>query len=68
MATTMHSPCCSSHGASMDCATYRRTHFVEVGACCDTWAAAHPDAVVWVGARPDSSRADLPATTPRSTT
>jgi hypothetical protein len=29
-----HDPCCSSHGASMNCADYRRTHFVETGACC----------------------------------
>lgn len=32
-----HDPCCSSHGVPMDCATYRRTHFVEVGPCCSAW-------------------------------
>jgi hypothetical protein len=37
-----HDPCCSSHGASQDCDTYRRTHFVEVGACCSTWAQPDP--------------------------
>lgn len=34
-----HNPCCSSHGVPMDCSIYRRTHFVEVGNCCDAWAA-----------------------------
>jgi hypothetical protein len=29
-----HEPCCSSHGVDMDCARYRRTHFVEVRPCC----------------------------------
>lgn len=29
-----HDPCCSSHGVTMDCARYRRTHFVEVRPCC----------------------------------
>ena len=29
-----HTPCCTAHGVDMDCATYRRTHFVEVGYCC----------------------------------
>lgn len=30
----MHDPCCSSHGVTMDCTRYRRTHFVEVRPCC----------------------------------
>lgn len=34
---TTHNPCCSSHGVNMTCETYRRTHFVEVGACCGKW-------------------------------
>ncbi|CAL9606033.1 hypothetical protein SUDANB95_05491 [Actinosynnema sp. ALI-1.44] len=29
-----HTPCCSAHGKSMSCATYRRTHFVEIRPCC----------------------------------
>lgn len=37
-----HAPCCSSHGVDMDCAKYRRTHFVKVGNCCDAWARQHP--------------------------
>lgn len=41
MGVLTHDPCCSSHGASLDCDTYRRTHFVEVGYCCDTWAERH---------------------------
>lgn len=39
-----HVPCCSSHNVHMDCETYRRTHFVEVGNCCDAWAMDHPAA------------------------
>lgn len=31
--TDPHDPCCSSHGITMDCDTYRRTHFVETGPC-----------------------------------
>jgi hypothetical protein len=42
MTTMTHNPCCSSHGVDMDCAKYRRTHFVEVGNCCDAWARQHP--------------------------
>jgi hypothetical protein len=34
MASMTHDPCCSSHGIVMDCARYRRTHFVEVRPCC----------------------------------
>lgn len=34
-----HEPCCSSHGVDMDCARYRRTHFVEVRPCCSADAA-----------------------------
>lgn len=30
-----HTPCCSSHGVRLCCRHYRRTHFVEVGDCCD---------------------------------
>lgn len=30
-----HRPCCSAHGEDMTCEKYRRTHFVEVGNCCD---------------------------------
>lgn len=30
----VHAPCCSSHGVTMSCAQYRRTHFVEVRPCC----------------------------------
>lgn len=37
--TGPHAPCCSSHGVDMDCETYRRTHFVEVGPCCAAWQA-----------------------------
>ncbi len=43
MSVTTHNPCCSSHGVDMDCATYRRTHFVEVGPCCSVWAEEHPE-------------------------
>lgn len=32
-----HSPCCSSHGVRLCCRHYRRTHFVEVGDCCDAY-------------------------------
>lgn len=28
-----HTPCCSSHGASLCCACYRTTHFVETTPC-----------------------------------
>lgn len=41
-----HTPCCSSHGVRMDCATYRRTHFVETRPCCDMDAKARPVVVV----------------------
>jgi hypothetical protein len=34
MADATHDPCCSSHGVTMGCDRYRRTHFVEVGRCC----------------------------------
>ncbi|BAH52272.1 hypothetical protein [Rhodococcus opacus] len=34
---TTHTPCCSSHRVDMNCETYRRTHFVEVGPCCAAW-------------------------------
>lgn len=33
-AENMHDPCCSSHGVTMTCSQYRRTHFVEVRPCC----------------------------------
>ena len=29
-----HAPCCSSHGKTLTCSQYRRTHFVEVRPCC----------------------------------
>ena len=32
-----HDPCCSSHQVKMCCGCYRRTHFVEVGACCPAY-------------------------------
>lgn len=35
----MHDPCCSSHGVTMTCERYRRTHFVEVRPCCGADAA-----------------------------
>lgn len=35
-----HDPCCSAHGEAMNCARYRRTHFVEVRPCCEADAAA----------------------------
>lgn len=38
-----HNPCCSSHNVPMGCVQYRRTHFVEVGACCSAWKAEHGD-------------------------
>lgn len=38
-ATATHDPCCSSHNVAMDCETYRRSHFVQVGICCAAWAA-----------------------------
>ena len=38
--TITHDPCCSSHGVPMDCARYRRTHFVEVRPCCSVDAEA----------------------------
>lgn len=41
--TATHNPCCSSHGEALDCETYRRTHFVEVGPCCSVWAEEHPE-------------------------
>ena len=41
-----HTPCCSSHGVHMDCATYRRTHFVEIRPCCDVDQASRPVEVV----------------------
>jgi len=34
--TDPHDPCCTSHGVTMTCAEYRRTHFVETGPCCPT--------------------------------
>jgi hypothetical protein len=34
-ADATHDPCCSSHGVTMGCDQYRRTHFVEVGRCCE---------------------------------
>ncbi len=37
--TAEHDPCCSSHGVTMTCAEYRRTHFVEVRPCCGADAA-----------------------------
>jgi hypothetical protein len=37
MTDLTHAPCCSSHGVDMDCETYRRTHFVEVGSCCSAF-------------------------------
>ena len=41
--TTTHAPCCSSHNASLDCDTFRRTHVVAAGSdCCDTWTEANP--------------------------
>ena len=38
-----HDPCCSSHGARLGCEAYRRSHFVEVGPCCEVWAMEHPE-------------------------
>ena len=39
-AAPTHKPCCSAHGVDMTCASYRRTHFVEVRPCCAVDAAA----------------------------
>jgi hypothetical protein len=41
--TTTHNPCCSSHGVNMTCETYRRTHFVEVGPCCEHYRPSAED-------------------------
>lgn len=39
-----HKPCCSSHNVLLCCRHYRRTHFVEVGWCCDVHRLMHESA------------------------
>jgi hypothetical protein len=38
-----HVPCCATHGTSLDCDMFRRTHEIEPGSpCCDTGARRYP--------------------------